>query len=103
LYYKVIELKGRLHCKKWQTFLEKVCKIVDEELDAEAKEGLDGMEEALRWANILGRIKEKCESNPITKNIHGIRYELDSLAFYIREKVKEDRNKVGGGIENDKK
>jgi len=35
LYYKVIELKGRLHCKKWQTFLEKVCKIVEEELDAQ--------------------------------------------------------------------
>lgn len=33
LYYKTVELKGRLRCKNWEVFLEKVCKIVENELD----------------------------------------------------------------------
>ena len=35
LYYRALALKGKLHCRDWQTFLEKVCKIVEDELDAQ--------------------------------------------------------------------
>lgn len=41
LYYKTVELKGRLQCRNWEVFLEKVCKIVEDEMDAPKLQRID--------------------------------------------------------------